>query len=721
MSASAPSVLRARIDARALTENVRALRAQVGQRRLMCVVKADAYGHGLAQTVPALLRGGVRDLGAATLAEALEVHTLLLDLQSAVGTPGARQQPEAGDEEPSETLPAAGDVRILFWLHDSRTDLAPALRADIEVGCSTAEGVRRAAEAAGRTGVPARVHLKVDTGLGRGGFTAAQFAALLSELRGWTSTEAEHLRITGLMTHLANADVPGDPATAEQVAEFRARQRELAAFLDSVGGALGDPEALETHLANSPGALGGEEIGGTMVRVGLSTYGLSPFEDHTAADLGLRPAMSLVSRVLTVKEVPAGHGASYGLTYRAPADTRFALVAGGYADGLPRGASGRAQVTIRGRRFPVVGRIAMDQMVVDVGDAPVETGDAVVILGDGRTGPSAEEWGEWAGTINYEIVARVGPRVDREVASGPLPESADANAAIDASRLRIRPDEDLSAGESADGNGSADASRLRADPVRLRIADREGMAAFASGLAAVLRAGDVVVLTGNLGAGKTTLTQFLGRALDVRGRVSSPTFTIAREHPARGAGPGLVHVDAYRLTRAEEFEDLGLDAALDESVTVVEWGRGMAESLGDHLDIEILRTGALGAADAEVTGVGAPEADDGLEAELTGAERSGDVPAGEALGTAGGTAEPTGDALDDALGGSEGEDRGPAEDGAEDEERIVVIHPVGPAWEERGESLRGLVRAFPSASAHGAPAQPVPTVHAPTHQEGDRP
>ena len=123
----------------------------------------------------------------------------------------------------------------------------------------------------------------------------------------------------------------------------------------------------------------------------------------------------------------------------------------------------------------------------------------------------------------------------------------------------------------------------------LRLADRAAMAAFADAVGRAVRPGDVLVLTGNLGAGKTTFTQFLARSLDVRGRVSSPTFVIAREHPPRGGGPGLVHVDAYRLGGPDEFDDLGLDAALDESVTVVEWGRGMAESLGDHLDVEILR------------------------------------------------------------------------------------------------------------------------------------
>src|SRR5699024_6381251 len=224
---------------------------------------------------------------------------------------------------------------------------------------------------------------------------------------------ASPVRIVGLMSHFANADVPGDPATAQQADMFTRIRAQVEGFLSGPGARLAHPDGLHTHTANSPGALGPDAVPGDLVRVGLSLYGLSPFEEITAADLGLRPALRLVSRVLTVKDVPAGHGASYGLTYRTTVPTRFAPVAGGYADGIPRPASGSAQVVIRGRRLPVVGRVAMDQMIVDAGDAPVETGDPVVVLGDGDTGPSAEEWGSWAGTINYEIVTRIGPRVDR--------------------------------------------------------------------------------------------------------------------------------------------------------------------------------------------------------------------------------------------------------------------------------------------------------------------
>jgi alanine racemase len=533
MRADAPSTLRAVIDGEALIANVKAIQERIGDRTLMAIVKGDAYGHGIDLVVPALLTAGVRRLGVATAAEALRVHDLLT------------------------ALPGGADTTLLFWIHDRTTDLTPAIARGIEVGVSTAAGFERARAAAVASGRIAHVHLKVDTGLGRGGFSPDQLTSLLTQLAApeavpTSADSASPVRIVGLMSHFANADVPGDPATAQQADLFTRIRAQVEDFLSGPGARFAHPDGLHTHTANSPGALGPDAVPGDLVRVGLSLYGLSPFEEITAAHLGLRPVLSLVSRVLTVKDVPAGHGASYGLTYRTEKPTRFALVAGGYADGIPRIASGSAQVAVAGHRFPVVGRIAMDQMIIDVGDARIEEGDEVVVLGDGQTGPSAEEWAAWAGTINYEIVTRVGSRVDRVLRESTAAENT-------------------------------------AGTLTVRVKDRTAMADLAQALGAAAQPGDVLILTGNLGAGKTTFTQFLARSLDVRGRVSSPTFVLAREHPPRGTGPGLVHVDAYRLEDAAEFDDLGLDSALEESVTIIEWGRGMAESLGDHLDIEILR------------------------------------------------------------------------------------------------------------------------------------
>lgn len=196
--------------------------------------------------------------------------------------------------------------------------------------------------------------------------------------------------------------------------------------------------------------------------------------------------------------------------------------------------------------------------------------------------------------------------------------------------------------------------------MRASLTSREDTAALAAGLAEILTAGDVLILTGDLGAGKTTFTQALGRALGIRGRVSSPTFVIAREHPSRTGGPGLVHVDAYRLKSADEFDDLGLVDSLASSVTVVEWGRGVAEDLGDHLDVEILRAGedpALAPADQ-------PEA--------------------------GSAAREPADALD--------------EDELDDERRTVVLTPAGPSWEDRRGALGALVDRFAPPAREGADA-----------------
>ncbi|MGO1606449.1 MAG: alanine racemase [Brevibacterium yomogidense] len=630
MHAEAPSTLRAQIDADALAQNVAAIRARIGERTLMAIVKGDAYGHGLAQVVPTVLAAGVRRFGVATLAEALDLHEHL------------------------SRLPCGDEATVLFWLHDDTTDLGPALARGFEVGVSTADGFARVRDAARRTGTTGRVHLKVDTGLGRGGFTPAQLREFLGELG---DSDAADVQIVGLMSHLANADLPGDPATHQQKDVFAAVHGVLADFLAGPGRPFAAPGGLMTHTANSPGALGDDDVPGDTVRVGLSLYGLSPFEQTSAQDLGLRPAMSLVSRVLTVKDVPAGQGASYGLTYRTEKPTRFALVAGGYADGIPRPASGRAEVTIRGRRLPVVGRIAMDQMIVDAGDAPVQTGDAVTVLGDGVTGPSAEEWGEWAGTINYEIVTRIGPRVDRVAIPAPSREDTPVP-----SREGSREREPLS--------------------VTLTIPGRAAMADFAEAVGRVVRAGDVLVLTGNLGAGKTTFTQFLARSLDVRGRVSSPTFVIAREHPPRGSGPGLIHADAYRLGGADEFDDLGLDAWLDESVTVVEWGRGMAETLGDHLDVEILRD-AEAARDADAVRDGATPRVADTTCRM---EHEGEAPEGGAADGAG-------------YGyGSGGHDE-PDEDGSDDEFRTVILTAHGEAWTGRLTKLRAHLSARADSSA----------------------
>ncbi|GAA0035186.1 alanine racemase [Brevibacterium metallidurans] len=378
----AGSLVRAEIDAAALRANAAALAADIGPARLKCVVKANAYGHGVDLVAPILHAAGHREFCVATLDEAMSLRSLLGE-----------------------------DATIMAWLYGPQTDLDAPLTAGIELGVSTAGALDRILVAAARTGVPARIHLKIDSGLGRNGLAPDDVATVLATLKECAGEERPRVIVAGIMSHFAVADEPERPETAQQQEVFETARRELTALLDSAGGRLGEADDLDVHIANSPAALTLRPVPGTSARVGLALYGLSPLTDSQPADLGLVPVMRLVSEVVNLKGIPAGHGASYGLTYTAEADTRFALVPGGYGDGLPRSASNRAEVSIRGQRFPIVGRIAMDQFIVDVGDAEVAIGDEVVLFGP--AGPSATDWADWAETINYEIVTRISARVDR--------------------------------------------------------------------------------------------------------------------------------------------------------------------------------------------------------------------------------------------------------------------------------------------------------------------
>lgn len=399
------ALVRAEIDEAALCDNAAVLADRLSPARLKCVVKANAYGHGIDLVAPALFSAGWREFCVATIPEALHLRSLL--------------GPEA---------------QILAWLYGPTTDLDEAVRADIQLGISTVDSLDRLAEAARRTGITARAHLKIDTGLGRNGLAPEALVRAFDWLRRHAeerrTADTDHgdlatapdaaadIRIVGIMSHFAVADEPERSETAAQSAVFSSAHGQLRAVLDAADGRLGESDDLDVHIANSPGALTLGPCPGTSARVGLALYGLSPLEDGDSAVLGLRPVMRLVSTVINLKDIPAGHGASYGLTFTAATDTRFALVPGGYGDGLPRAASNRAEVAIRGRRYPVVGRIAMDQMIIDIGagNNEVAIGDEAVIFGPG--GPSAAEWGTWANTINYEIVTQLSARVDRVARKG---------------------------------------------------------------------------------------------------------------------------------------------------------------------------------------------------------------------------------------------------------------------------------------------------------------
>lgn len=592
--------MRVEIDAAAITANVRALAERIGVP--VCgVVKADGYGHGALRAATAMLDGGAAMLGVVDLGEAVALR-------------------RAGIEAP-----------LLAWLHAPGADFSVAAAQEIDVAVSSVAQLEAAAAAG------AAVHLKFDTGLGRNGIARGERSLAIRRALELANDGA---RIRGAMSHLAGTSREHDLA---QVDDFTAALAEAAAL----------PPLLR-HLANSQGALALPEARFDLVRIGMAAYGIDPNgpaagDGSGAAALGLVPAMRvtaefidgiariglddgllpaigapvivrgvsarvvavdprririepaltgsgvlwgdpasgepsadawaraagtityetvtrmsaatpndavgladvalaprrvlelgldgeprrLLGEVLGVKRVEAGLGISYGGEYVTQRQTALALVGLGYADGITRTASGRS-IVLRGVAHPIRGRVAMDQVVLDIDDHAAELGDAVEL-----THASAPE-------LNGMIGARVAVQL-----AGAVPD-ADAMESL---------------GE--------------------RIGSR-------------LRAGDAVLLIGPLGAGKTTLTRGIGRALGARGTVQSPTFVLARTHRTE-SGPDLQHVDAYRLTAdaddEAELDDLDLD--LEGAITVAEWGAPLEHALESWLRVEIDRDSAGADSDDE--------------------------------------------------------------------------------------------------------------------------
>ncbi|HWU07273.1 MAG TPA: alanine racemase [Streptomyces sp.] len=374
MNETATLRARAEIDLAALRANVRVLRAKAPGAQLMAVLKSDAYGHGAVPCARAALEAGAAWLGTATPQEALALR-------------------EAG---------IGG--RVMCWLWTPGGPWREAVEADIDVSVSGMWALEEVVAAATAAGIPARVQLKADTGLGRNGCQPADWPALVTAAR--AAEEAGVLRVTGLWSHFACADEPGHPSIAAQLDVFR----DMVAYAEKEGVR---PEV--RHIANSPATLTVPESHFDLVRTGIAMYGVSPSPElGTPADFGLRPVMTLAASVALVKQVPPGHGISYGHHYTTPAGTTLALVPVGYADGVPRHASGRGPVLVGGAVRRIAGRVAMDQFVVDLGGDPLEAGAEAVLFGPGDRGePSAEDWAEAAGTIAYEIVTRIGVRVPR--------------------------------------------------------------------------------------------------------------------------------------------------------------------------------------------------------------------------------------------------------------------------------------------------------------------
>jgi alanine racemase len=299
--------------------------------------------------------------------------------------------------------------RILAWLAAPGEQWWAAVEHDIDISASAPWAVAEIAKAAAEVGQTARLHLKVDTGLGRGGSAVADWPELVDSA---AKAEADGLvSVVGLWSHFANADAPDHPSNPVQVEAFR----QAVQYAEARGLR---PEV--RHLANSPAILTRRDVYFDLVRPGLACYGLSPVPDRfSPADVGLRPAMSVRARLALVKQVPAGQGVSYGHHYVTARPSRLGLVPLGYADGVPRHGSGGdgapgAPVLAAGRTLRVVGRVCMDQFVIDLGDAGALAGDEVVLFGDGGAGePTAQDWAEACATISYEIVTRFGPRLPR--------------------------------------------------------------------------------------------------------------------------------------------------------------------------------------------------------------------------------------------------------------------------------------------------------------------
>jgi alanine racemase len=382
-SGSMTSTARAEIvvDLAAIRHNVRLLREATGVQ-LIAVVKADGYGHGMLEVGRAAREAGAEWLAAATLDEVVALR-------------------RAGD-----------DGRLLCWLTvpDESYDEAVALDIDVTAySVAELDAIAAAATAAGR---PARVQIKVDTGLSRGGVPAAQWDEVFRRAR--AGEEAGSWRITGVWSHFACSDQPDHPANDLQ-------ERRFTVALAAAEQAGLEPEI--RHLANSAGAILRPGSRYDAVRCGIAVYGLDPAPGATP-DLGLVPAMTVRTHLAMVKAIEAGDSVSYGATWTAEHPTSVGLVPVGYGDGVPRHASNAAEVAVAGKRRPIRGRVCMDQFVVDLGGDRPPAGAEVVLFGPPVEGlPTAQDWAEACDTINYEIVTRIGGRMTRRYVDG---DAADA-------------------------------------------------------------------------------------------------------------------------------------------------------------------------------------------------------------------------------------------------------------------------------------------------------
>lgn len=357
------------VDLGAISHNVKTI-ASTTNAEVLAVVKADAYGHGIVPVAQVALSSGATWLGVALLEEAFTVR-------------------KAGISAP-----------MIAWLTPPGDDFINALKHDIDLSVSSVQVFNEMLEAARQVGVKPRLHIEVDTGMRRGGFLDewVDFLQVLSQHK-------DEVRIIGLWTHFARADEPDSSATADQITEFEK-------YLADVNGAGIYPEII--HLSNSAATLKFPGAHKSMVRLGIAMYGLSPDVSTlgNASEYSLKPAMALKAKLSLVKKAPKGSAVGYGGTAILKSDTNLGVVVLGYSDGIPRGTSDSAGVSFDGARAPLVGRVSMDQFVVDLGtQTSARAGDYVTVFGG--DGYSIDEWASAASTINYEIVTRIASRVQR--------------------------------------------------------------------------------------------------------------------------------------------------------------------------------------------------------------------------------------------------------------------------------------------------------------------
>ena len=355
------------VNLNAISNNIKLVKSKT-QAQILAVVKADAYGHGLIPVAKCAVDAGATWLGVALLEEAISLR-------------------EAGIKVP-----------IISWLTPPSSDFKQAIELDIDLAIPSLKHLEVIVAAGKALGKKPRVHIEVDTGMTRGGLLGEWPEFLIA-------AKGAEIEVVGFWSHFARADEPDEIANQSQVLEFESKLAELIATGIT-------PKYI--HLANSAATLTNPNSHKNIVRLGIAMYGLSPDVNTlgSSQNLELEPAMTLKAEIHLVKRVPAGSPVGYGGTQTTLRDTKLAIITIGYADGIPRNASSAAGVFVAGRKAAIIGRVSMDQFVVDLGaDSNAVAGEIVEVFG--ANGYSIDDWAAASGTINYEIVTRIAARVPR--------------------------------------------------------------------------------------------------------------------------------------------------------------------------------------------------------------------------------------------------------------------------------------------------------------------